>query len=129
MSQPPRLQDVCANPKCPTGPKRGPGRVAGRYAPWVTLTDGSKVLKYCSVSCWRHYEEYQAKLPESQRDPDIGVILCCKCGGSEFDHGGHYFKGDRDGDVRCSIGCLPPLSPQQKAALRVLLMPRSRPPR
>lgn len=46
-----------------------PPKLGFDYAPWVTLADGSKVIKYCSVGCWRHYERAQKKLLESKCDP------------------------------------------------------------
>jgi hypothetical protein len=66
-----RVYDVrCANPKCIWS---GPDQLCdynadpehGQFAPWVTLADGSKVIKYCSMHCWSSYRYDQAKLPES----------------------------------------------------------------
>ena len=52
----------------------------GEFVPWVTLADGPKVIKYCSMHCWSSYRHDQMKLPESKQDPDIGVIVCSECG-------------------------------------------------
>jgi hypothetical protein len=79
----------CANPKCRCGrPKGVPALVdqqgiaaaADRLWPVTTLANGRKVLKFCDVRCCHEYQDAQTKLPEEQRDPDVGTILCSRCG-------------------------------------------------
>lgn len=102
----------CANPKCRMGREKGvPAAVdrqgiveaADRLWPVTTLADGRKVLKFCGLSCCHDYQRDQAKLPESQRDRDIGRILCTRCGSEEF-HGSNRLAGERD--IFCSVTCV-----------------------
>lgn len=111
----------CANPKCIWS---GPDHLCdyhadverGRFAPWVTLADGSKVIKYCSMQCWSSYRREQVKLPQSQQDPDIGVILCSECG-REVQMNSPK-RGTRD--CYCSVDCWPPMSDEQKRRIATL---------
>jgi hypothetical protein len=116
------VSDVrCANLKCIWN---GPDHLCdhnadaehGQFAPWVTLADGSKVVKYCSMQCWSSYRRDQMKLPESERDPDIGVILCSECG-REVQMNSPK-RGTRD--CYCSVDCWPPMSDEQKRRIATL---------
>jgi hypothetical protein len=107
---------ICANPKCRMGREKGVpaavdrqgiGEAADRLWPVTTLADGRKVLKFCGLSCCHDYQRHQAKLPESQRDPDIGRILCTRCGSEEF-QGSHGLVGERD--AFCSVKCVSQLA-------------------
>jgi hypothetical protein len=75
--------------------------------PVTTLADGRRVLKFCGISCCHDYQRQQATLPESQRDPDIGTILCTRCGG-EIENGNNGLQGFRD--RLCSVDCIPQLA-------------------
>jgi hypothetical protein len=106
----------CANPKCLMGREKGvPAAIdqqgirglAERLWPVTTLADGRKVLKFCSINCCDVYKRDQEKLPEGQRDPDIGRILCTRCGREER-HGNHGIEGQRD--QLCSVECVPRLA-------------------
>jgi|GEM_PF-5164760 len=111
----------CANPKCIWS---GPDHLCdynadaehGQFAPWVTLAEGSKVIKYCSMQCWSSYRRDQVKLPQSKQDPDIGVILCSECG-REVQMNSPK-RGTRD--CYCSVDCLPPMSDEQKRRIATL---------
>ena len=118
----------CANPKCISGPDRTPakvdfeGRVNYKGEPWpehwpvTTLADDSKVLKYCSLACWRSYQQAQAKMPEAQRDPDVGELLCTRCGGEIPEGAGSQrCQAERRGQF-CSVACVAPLANVYKAA-------------
>ena len=105
----------CANPNCRMGREKGlpatPDHhgISGKVDLWpvTTLADGRKVLKFCGISCCHDYQKKQAKLPESQRDFDIGTILCTRCGG-EIEHGSHGLQGFRD--RLCSVRCVSQLA-------------------
>jgi len=116
------VSDVrCANPKCIwSGPEHlcdyNADAEDGHFAPWVTLADGSKVIEYCSMQCWSSYRRDQVKLPESKRDPDIGVILCSECGREVRMNSPK--RGTRD--CYCSVDCWPPMSDEQKRQIATL---------
>jgi hypothetical protein len=105
----------CANPKCRMGREKGvpatPDHhgISGKADLWpvTTLADRRKVLKFCGISCCHDYQKEQATLPESQRDFDIGTILCTRCGG-EIEHGNNGLQGVRD--RLCSVECIPQLA-------------------
>jgi hypothetical protein len=111
----------CANPKCIWS---GPDHLCdynadaenGEFAPWVTLADGSKVIKYCSMQCRSSYRRDQMKLPESKQDPDIGVILCSECSREVQMNSPKH--GTRD--CYCSVDCWPPMSDEQKRRIATL---------
>jgi hypothetical protein len=106
----------CANPKCRCGrPKGVPALVdqqgiaaaADRLWPVTTLANGRKVLKFCDVRCCHEYQDAQTKLPEEQRDPDVGTILCSRCG-NEVRGLNMGVQGGRD--KFCSVECVSPLA-------------------
>jgi hypothetical protein len=106
----------CANPKCRRGRQKGvPAMVdqngiaeaADRLWPVTTLADGTKVLKFCDVGCCHEYQDAQAQLPGEQQDPDVGTILCSRCG-NEVRGLNMGVQGARD--KFCSVQCVSPLA-------------------
>jgi len=106
----------CANPKCCCGREKGvPAMVdqhgitetADRLWPVTTLADGTKVLKFCDVGCYHEYQDAQAKMPRGQQDPDVGTILCTRCG-TEVRGVNMGLEGARD--KFCSVECVSPLA-------------------
>jgi hypothetical protein len=95
--------------------------------PVTTLADGTKVLKFCELSCCRTYRADQAKLPGNQRDSDVGEIICTRCGEdlTAVDRKptvNHGLQGERD--KFCSVACVSQLAlvyaARDRAALGVL---------
>jgi hypothetical protein len=107
----------CASPKCLMGRAKGvPAAVdrqgitekADRLWPVTTLADCKKVLKFCDLPCWHVYQQDQAKLPDGERDPHVGRILCTRCGQEIRQGSGNGLQGKRD--RFCSVACVSQLA-------------------